>query len=332
MSKEKTGIANKLSYLRLGITNKCNLACPNCHNEGMGTGNIDKSSILTAKDYGFLTRTAIGLGYKKIKISGGEPSLRPDFLDVVEAIGSNRPNDLSIITNGFNISKNIRRIKELGVSRVNISIYSADFNYFNSVQNGKRSDFTKALDAIESAASIGLLDKLNTVIQDKNDFSNLENTIKFVHKYDRPLVVLPQLGNRLSIFDVYDYFKERGIESEHWIADEFDPIAKKIIVLKNEKQNIILRASEVGKHLPYNQCSTCEKSSSCKEGISPIRVLVNGRFRACLAGGIPEVNALDIIKSRSENELIKIFKEFNDYLKERVDEDIDRDRWVRRVG
>ena len=87
--------------LRISITNRCNVNCIYCHHDGM----LDSSSEMTPDEIYEICRIAKKLGVEKIRLSGGEPLVRPDIVEIVEKINSLDFKDISITTNGIFLEK-----------------------------------------------------------------------------------------------------------------------------------------------------------------------------------------------------------------------------------
>ncbi len=121
----------KTNYFRISLTDKCNLNCFFCHNEGQEKPS-GKGNFLRADDYVFVSKIAKDLGYTKFKLTGGEPTLHPEVLKIVKGISSLQVKDLSMITNGIRLDKLAYPLKEAGLNRLNVSLYTLNPEKFRA--------------------------------------------------------------------------------------------------------------------------------------------------------------------------------------------------------
>ena len=108
--------------LRISITNRCNVDCIYCHHDGM----LESSSEMTPDEIYEICRIAKKLGVEKIRLSGGEPLVRPDIVEIVEKINSLDFKDISITTNGIFLEKFAQDLVDAGLDRVNVSLDTLD--------------------------------------------------------------------------------------------------------------------------------------------------------------------------------------------------------------
>ncbi|MEM4563700.1 MAG: radical SAM protein, partial [Thermofilum sp.] len=109
-----------LSNLRVTVTHDCNYSCLFCHREGEPLGG---TFTFKPEHFRLMVQAAYSLGVKQVKLTGGEPLLRRDIVEIAEELSSLGKKDLevSITTNGFLLVENASRLSEAGVSRVNVS-------------------------------------------------------------------------------------------------------------------------------------------------------------------------------------------------------------------
>ena len=108
--------------LRISITNRCNVDCIYCHHDGM----LESSDEMTPDEIYQVCRIAKSLGVEKIRLSGGEPLVRRDIVEIVEKINTLGFKDLSITTNGIYLEKYAQALKDAGLDRVNVSLDTLD--------------------------------------------------------------------------------------------------------------------------------------------------------------------------------------------------------------
>ncbi|MEM1682682.1 MAG: GTP 3',8-cyclase MoaA [Ignisphaera sp.] len=120
-----------LSTLRIVVNNECNYKCIYCHKEGMYKNKDGR--ILSLEELKVITKIASKLGINRFKISGGEPLLHNDIVDIVKWLNELKPNDISMTTNGFHLATFAIQLAEAGLQRVNIGLPSLNRNKFRYV-------------------------------------------------------------------------------------------------------------------------------------------------------------------------------------------------------
>lgn len=151
----------RINYLRLSVTDRCDLRCVYCMSEDMTF--MPRRSALTTDEMWEIARAFIASGITKIRITGGEPLVRHDLMALIEKLGSQGLKDLSITTNGMRLNEFADRLAATGVHRVNISLDSLNGEKFRRItRNG---DLGRVLNGIASAKSAGFRRiRINSVI------------------------------------------------------------------------------------------------------------------------------------------------------------------------
>ena len=156
-----------LNNLRLAVTNECNYRCVFCHLEGDPLGEPARPGrlppIVLPREYGIVARAARLLGIDSFKITGGEPLIRRDIVEIVRSLSENAPgSDISMTTNGYLLSKLAPGLAEAGLRRVNISIHSLDEERYRFITGVK--GLYMALKGLEAARDQGFKLKVNMVV------------------------------------------------------------------------------------------------------------------------------------------------------------------------
>lgn len=178
--KDKTG--RKIDYLRLSITDRCNLRCTYC----MGNKNIQflpKEEILTPDEIKKIVEVFTQLGINKIRITGGEPLVRRNFQEIIRKIRSaEKIKEISITTNGIDLEKHLEFLKEMNITSINISIDSLNPVLYSEMTGG--GDLNKVLNSIKKAMALNFTRiKINTVvIKGKND-NEIMDLVELAEKY-----------------------------------------------------------------------------------------------------------------------------------------------------
>ncbi|MGL4997585.1 MAG: GTP 3',8-cyclase MoaA [Cetobacterium sp.] len=159
----------QINYLRLSITDHCNLKCQYCLPEKV-TKFHNNSDLLKSDEIEKIVKAFSLIGIKKIRITGGEPCVRSDFLDILKKIHQiNGIDKIAITTNGFKLLENIDLFKANGLNRINISLDSLNPKKYNEITRG--GDFHTVFESIKKACLKNFEKvRLNVVImKDVND-------------------------------------------------------------------------------------------------------------------------------------------------------------------
>ncbi len=153
--------------LRISLTDRCSLRCTYCM-PADGVPWLASATLLTTDELIRLVRVAVGLGVREVRLTGGEPLLRPDVLDVVRALaavrtGDGEPLDLSLTTNGLRLPSMAAALRDAGLDRVNISLDTLQRGRF--IELTRRDRLADTLAGIEAARAVGFSPvKLNALI------------------------------------------------------------------------------------------------------------------------------------------------------------------------
>ena len=151
-----------VSYLRISVTDRCDLRCVYCMSDNMQF--VPRSQLLTLEEIIRVARTFVALGVNKIRITGGEPLTRRNILKVFRELGElDDLKDLTLTTNGTQLSTYARALHEAGVSRINISLDSLRPDRFRRIT--RVGQLEKTLAGIDAALAAGFKKvKINAVI------------------------------------------------------------------------------------------------------------------------------------------------------------------------
>jgi GTP 3',8-cyclase len=165
---------NTIDYLRISLIDRCNFRCQYCMPEGAELDYVLRQELLTNEELLTLLKTVfIPLGFRKFRLTGGEPLIRPDVVDLVKNIASlPETEDLAMTTNGYLLSDLAAPLYDAGLRRINISLDSLDPDTFDRIiGNRGRSRWLQTWLGIQAAYQVGFDPlKLNVVIiPDLND-------------------------------------------------------------------------------------------------------------------------------------------------------------------
>ena len=167
----------KISYVRVSVTDRCDFRCTYCMSEDMEF--LPKKDVLSLEELDRLCNTFIDLGVKKLRITGGEPLVRKNIMQLFSNLGKKLGQgleELTLTTNGSQLDRYAKDLFENGVRRINVSLDSLEKNKFKKIT--RVGDLDKVINGIMVAKEAGLKIKINTValkgIND-NEILNLVN-------------------------------------------------------------------------------------------------------------------------------------------------------------
>ena len=152
-----------IDYLRVSVTDRCNLNCAYCRPENSPF--LSRKALLTSEEILAFCREAAILGIRHIKITGGEPLLRTDCCSIVEKLKKTSGIEtVTLTTNGLLLREHLGRLKEAGIDGINISMDTPDRACYAALTGSDR--LPELLDSIRSTAGLGIPMKINCVIMD----------------------------------------------------------------------------------------------------------------------------------------------------------------------
>jgi len=181
-----------LNYLRISVTDRCNLRCRYCMPEE-GIKLFRHEEILTFDEITGFTKAAVANGVNKVRITGGEPLVRKGVTTLVRMIsGINGIKDLSMTTNGTLLKKYAVELKAAGLNRVNISLDTIDPDKFTAItRNGNVNDVFEGIDAAKSAGLFPV--KINCVIRNSKDEEEAIGVTMFCKENDLEIRYIRQM-------------------------------------------------------------------------------------------------------------------------------------------
>ncbi|HEX7877418.1 MAG TPA: GTP 3',8-cyclase MoaA [Sphingobium sp.] len=155
-------LGRRISYLRISVTDRCDLRCRYCMAERMTF--LPKDQVLTLEEIALLADLFIARGITKIRLTGGEPLVRRDIVDLVRRIGRHLGHgleELTLTTNGTRLAQHAEALFDAGVRRINVSLDSRDPDRFSHVTRG--GDIGAVMEGLNAARATGLAVKINMV-------------------------------------------------------------------------------------------------------------------------------------------------------------------------
>ncbi len=159
----KDSFGREINYLRISLTDRCNLRCQYCMPE-KGVDKLKHEDILTLEEIYEVIKVFVDLGINKIRFTGGEPLVRLGVVDLISKVSKlDGVKEIAMTTNGILLEKYAKSLKEAGLTRVNISLDTLDGEKYKEITRG--GELEKVLNGIKAAKEVGLSPvKINTVL------------------------------------------------------------------------------------------------------------------------------------------------------------------------
>jgi len=293
-------------YLRLSITDVCNFHCiyclPNGYQKTFG------ATFLTIPEIERLVRAFVELGTWKVRLTGGEPTLRPDFIMIAKAISAIQGiRKIAFTTNGYKLKENTKAYVDAGLSGINISIDSLDPGTFFKVTGHNR--LQEVLDGVDAALSAGFSTiKINKVFLKDVNHEDIEMFLHFIQ--ERPVSV--RLIELMQTSENQDFFRQHHISTSQirqrlhkagWAEKKRDEGAGPAIELFHKDYQ-----GTIGIIAPYSKgfCATCNR----------LRVTARGELRLCLFGDKGYSLRSLLQEDHQKNDLVKEIKKLISFKKE----------------
>ncbi len=185
-----------ITYLRVSVTDRCDLRCVYCMAEDMTF--LPKADILSLEELDRLCAAFIRLGTTKIRITGGEPLVRRDVFRLFDSLGARIGaglRELTLTTNGTQLTQHAEALRAAGVRRVNVSLDTLDAAKFAAIT--RRGQIGKTLDGIFAAKAAGLAVKINTVALKGVNEDEFDSLLAWCgeHGFDLCLIETMPLGD-----------------------------------------------------------------------------------------------------------------------------------------
>lgn len=174
-----------INYMRLAVTDRCNLRCFYCMPEE-GIKYLPKKELLTFDEILRIVTITARMGVSKIRLTGGEPFVRPDLMDLIRAIVKvNGVEELHITTNGLLTSSHIDELRQLGIRSVNLSLDTLDAQRFKSIT--RRDEFDKTWSTLQQLFEARIPVKINSVVMDGKNIDDIVPLVELTK--DQPVSV-----------------------------------------------------------------------------------------------------------------------------------------------
>jgi len=262
-----------INYLRLAVTDRCNLRCFYCMPEE-GIKYMPKKELLSFEEIERLITLMASMGISKIRLTGGEPFVRTDLMSLLRNIVHiNGINDVHLTTNGILTAPHIEELKALGIASVNLSLDTLDRERFKTIT--RRDEFEKTWDTLQQFIRHGIPVKINAVVMDGKNIDD----------------ILPMVEMTRSLPVSVRFIEEMPFNGEGSHHTSLPWTYKKIIGLIQERYPSLIKLQDEAHSTSYNYqvpgyagnvgviaafsrtfCGTCNR----------IRITAQGVLKTCL--------------------------------------------------
>lgn len=193
----------RISYLRVSVTDRCNLRCTYCM-PCEGVQMLSHADILSLEEIAAVVEAGVKMGIEHVRLTGGEPLVRKGIVDLVQMISRIKGiNDLSLTTNGQLLEKFARPLADAGLMRVNVSLDAMDPDVYRAMTRG--GDIEPVLKGIAAARQAGLLPiKINCVISQSAQEKNAADVTAWCKKQDLQIRYIHQMNLEEGEFSIVE--------------------------------------------------------------------------------------------------------------------------------
>jgi cyclic pyranopterin phosphate synthase len=283
----------QVNSLRISLTQRCNFDCFFCHQEGESGPNGE----VTPEDIETVVSVAAELGINKVKLTGGEPLLRDDVVEIVRRI-SPYVDEVSMTTNGYMLKEKACDLRDAGLKRVNISFHSTDPEKFCKIIG--RESVQAVREGVEEALRCGLSPiKLNMVVMKGINDEEIEDMIAFSKEAGVTLQLIEYQALEKGVEDYTSYhFDLKPLEEQ--LAARSQSIVER--EMHRRKQYHLKGGGIVEVVRPMHNSEFC---AYCTR----LRMTSDGHLKPCLMREDNHLEAVSLMRNGSREELVEAFNE-----------------------
>jgi cyclic pyranopterin phosphate synthase len=179
-----------VNYLRVSVTDRCDFRCTYCMAENMTF--LPKKDLLTLEELDRVCTVFVEKGVRRIRLTGGEPLVRKNIMEFVRQVGrhidAGRMDELTLTTNGSQLTRFASELHDCGVRRINVSIDTLDPDKFAKIT--RWGDLGKVLDGVRAAQAAGLKIKINAVALKGFNDTEIPEMLKWAHGQGMDMTVI----------------------------------------------------------------------------------------------------------------------------------------------
>jgi cyclic pyranopterin phosphate synthase len=268
------GLGRTVTYVRVSVTDRCDLRCVYCMAEHMVF--LPKAEVLTLEELDRIATAFVGLGTRKLRLTGGEPLVRKGLMGLVRSLSRHLStgalDELTLTTNGTRLSEFAVELAEAGVRRINVSLDTLKPDLFRRLTRG--GDLAKVLAGVAAARDAGLKVKINAVALADDNAAELPDLIRWAHGegHDITLIETMPMGE-IEADRTDQYLSLRDVRTQlesFWTLED--------LPLSTGGPARYVRVAETGGRLglitplSHNFCEACNR----------VRLTCTGTLHTCL--------------------------------------------------
>lgn len=282
----------RFQYLRLSLTEVCNFRCQYCLPNGYHSKKMHQ--FLTLNEINHIINAFSCLGVKKIRLTGGEPTLRRDFTDIIQLISTNRMiKEIAVTTNGSRLHNHVTEWKNAGLTSINVSVDSFSPRVFKMITGEDR--LLDIINGIDKALAIGIQNvKVNAVLM-KNLNDELHHYLSWIkdRNVDLRFIELMETGEGSAHFAQYHMsgeIIEKQLVLQGWQRLPSDELSGPAKVYRHDDYQ-----GRIGLIMPYSKdfCQSCNR----------LRISSTGKLHYCLFGE-SAIELRDLAQDGSQSEAL----------------------------
>jgi cyclic pyranopterin phosphate synthase len=291
----------QIDYLRISVTDRCNERCLYCLPENFSDW-LPRAEILTDTELLAVVRAAVKFGFKKFRVTGGEPLIRPGVVNFIrDLIATPGIESVQLTTNGTRLPQLAQPLFDAGLRRINISLDALDAQIYRAITGG---DLRPVLEGIRLVKKIGFDSvKLNTVLMRGKNDGEIFRLLDFAAEHDLAIRFIELMPVSLTeMLSVENFFPINELLAQLRCKDELEPLADffgfgpaKYFRLKKRGVTI----GVIGALSDLHFCERCNK----------MRLTCDGKLRPCLGNHLETDLKSALRPQPDEAKLQKLFCE-----------------------
>jgi len=284
----------KLDYMRLAVTDRCNLRCFYCMPE-KGIDYVDRKDLLSYEEMLRLTNIMIGMGISKIRITGGEPFVRRDIMPFLRELSRlDGLDQIHITTNGTLTLPHIQELKELGIAGINLSLDTIDRKRFEKIT--RRDRLPEVMKTLNALLESGIPTKINMVVMEQHNTDDIIPMAELTRDNKLELRYIEEMPfNGSGRTPELNWNYQKILQTLQGSYPELMPLPT---AKSGTSSNYAIPgyAGKLGIIAAYSRtfCGTCNR----------IRVTPQGSLRTCLYGN-PVLELRELLRSHSDDAKIE---------------------------
>jgi len=285
----------KVNYLRISVTDRCDFRCVYCMAEEMTF--LPRKDILSLEEIQRIAGVFVGLGVRKIRLTGGEPLIRRNVLDLIKHMGQMPDLDqLVLTTNGSQLPQMAATLKQHGVKRINVSLDSLDPDRFRDMT--RTGDLNQVLRGIDAALQQGFDSvKINAVVLKGRNDDEILPLVEFARDKGTDITFIEEMP--------------LGSISEHQRDECFmsSDAVRLVIGQQYELSPTTLNTGGPARYYQFSDCTTrvgfiSPHSHNFCGDCNRVRLTAEGRLLLCL-GNEHSVDLREVVRSTQDDEVLK---------------------------